>query len=198
MMSRETCPRCLATSHSAPGTIRTCDTRFRKPMLYPLSYGGSRADPRPGAAPLCTTVRSTLAFWDGSAAAPCRSGAAPTRSGTAVRALLPSDLVCLPFPRHVSCESEQIASLFTCSTTSDHGRSKSAGSTRHGTRPMVGSRQRDPPGERAAEPVPRAYCWCGHAASDRGRSTCVALSPSGPPQSCAPAHVHPTRKEHAP
>ena len=26
--------------HSAPGRIRTCGTRFRKPMLYPLSYGG--------------------------------------------------------------------------------------------------------------------------------------------------------------
>jgi hypothetical protein len=25
---------------SAPGRIRTCDTRFRKPMLYPLSYEG--------------------------------------------------------------------------------------------------------------------------------------------------------------
>ena len=25
---------------SAPGRIRTCGTRFRKPMLYPLSYGG--------------------------------------------------------------------------------------------------------------------------------------------------------------
>ena len=24
----------------APGRIRTCGTRFRKPMLYPLSYGG--------------------------------------------------------------------------------------------------------------------------------------------------------------
>ncbi len=24
----------------APGKIRTCDTRFRKPLLYPLSYGG--------------------------------------------------------------------------------------------------------------------------------------------------------------
>ncbi len=24
----------------APGRIRTCDTRFRKPMLYPLSYEG--------------------------------------------------------------------------------------------------------------------------------------------------------------
>ena len=26
---------------SAPGTTRTCDARFRKPTLYPLSYGGS-------------------------------------------------------------------------------------------------------------------------------------------------------------
>ena len=24
----------------APGMIRTCDTRFRKPVLYPLSYEG--------------------------------------------------------------------------------------------------------------------------------------------------------------
>ena len=27
-------------SHSAPGRNRTCDLRFRKPLLYPLSYGG--------------------------------------------------------------------------------------------------------------------------------------------------------------
>jgi hypothetical protein len=26
----------------APGRNRTCDTRFRKPMLYPLSYEGLR------------------------------------------------------------------------------------------------------------------------------------------------------------
>ena len=26
----------------APGRNRTCDARFRKPTLYPLSYGGSR------------------------------------------------------------------------------------------------------------------------------------------------------------
>jgi hypothetical protein len=26
----------------APGRIRTCDARFRKPMLYPLSYEGMR------------------------------------------------------------------------------------------------------------------------------------------------------------
>ena len=28
----------------APGRIRTCDTRFRRAVLYPLSYGGSSAD----------------------------------------------------------------------------------------------------------------------------------------------------------
>ena len=27
-------------SLSAPGRIRTSDTRFRKPLLFPLSYGG--------------------------------------------------------------------------------------------------------------------------------------------------------------
>ena len=26
---------------STPGRSRTCDTRFRKPLLYPLSYGGA-------------------------------------------------------------------------------------------------------------------------------------------------------------
>ena len=32
---------------SAPGRIRTCDARFRKPTLYPLSYeGGARPRPR--------------------------------------------------------------------------------------------------------------------------------------------------------
>ena len=25
-----------------PGMIRTCDTWFRKPLLYPLSYGANR------------------------------------------------------------------------------------------------------------------------------------------------------------
>ena len=39
-MSRDSCPGCLATQHCALGRIRTCDTRFRKPMLYPLSYEG--------------------------------------------------------------------------------------------------------------------------------------------------------------
>jgi transposase InsO family protein len=32
--------RCLETSHSAPGRIRTCDTGFRRAVLYPLSYEG--------------------------------------------------------------------------------------------------------------------------------------------------------------
>ena len=30
-----------STQISAPGRIRTCDTWFRKPLLYPLSYGGT-------------------------------------------------------------------------------------------------------------------------------------------------------------
>ena len=34
---------------------RTCDTRFRKPLLYPLSYGGGTAGSYPpaGSAPCC-------------------------------------------------------------------------------------------------------------------------------------------------
>ncbi len=31
----------FTTRVSAPGRIRTCDTRFRKPVLYPLSYEGN-------------------------------------------------------------------------------------------------------------------------------------------------------------
>jgi hypothetical protein len=30
----------VADALRAPGRIRTCDSRFRKPLLYPLSYGG--------------------------------------------------------------------------------------------------------------------------------------------------------------
>jgi hypothetical protein len=29
-----------AEEKCAPGRIRTCGTRYRKPVLYPLSYGG--------------------------------------------------------------------------------------------------------------------------------------------------------------
>src|SRR5699024_10597682 len=35
-------PEGLETSQRAPGRTRTCDAWFRKPTLYPLSYGGSR------------------------------------------------------------------------------------------------------------------------------------------------------------
>ena len=30
----------LKKYHGAPGRIRTVDTRFRRAVLYPLSYGG--------------------------------------------------------------------------------------------------------------------------------------------------------------
>ena len=47
-----------STSADTPGRIRTCDPRFRKPMLYPLSYGGApsqypepRADVQAGRVP---------------------------------------------------------------------------------------------------------------------------------------------------
>ena len=31
-----------ALFHGAPGRIRTVDTRFRRAVLYPLSYGGAQ------------------------------------------------------------------------------------------------------------------------------------------------------------
>ena len=34
----------LSMRGGAPGRIRTCDTRFRKPVLYPLSYEGVARD----------------------------------------------------------------------------------------------------------------------------------------------------------
>jgi hypothetical protein len=37
------CPGKSRFVSSAPGRIRTYDTRFRKPMLYPLSYGSEAA-----------------------------------------------------------------------------------------------------------------------------------------------------------
>src|SRR5581483_3515377 len=43
----------------APGTIRTCDARFRKPTLYPLSYGGWADANRHCRAHLVTSV----SFW---------------------------------------------------------------------------------------------------------------------------------------
>src|SRR5437764_10682956 len=36
--------RCEGELSGAPGRIRTCDARFRKPTLYPLSYGGGKLE----------------------------------------------------------------------------------------------------------------------------------------------------------
>src|SRR5262245_46300657 len=48
---------------SAPGRNRTCDTRFRKPLLYPLSYEGVRLiSYLPGDTHLCLGV-PTSAIW---------------------------------------------------------------------------------------------------------------------------------------
>ena len=45
---------------SAPGRIRTCDSWYRKPVLYPLSYGGitAMAAARHPTAARCTTSKS--------------------------------------------------------------------------------------------------------------------------------------------
>ena len=42
-------PRALrmASFYCAPETIRTSDTRFRRAVLYPLSYEGVTSCPRP-------------------------------------------------------------------------------------------------------------------------------------------------------
>src|SRR5205823_5488141 len=40
-------------SHGAPGRNRTCDTRFRKPLLYPLSYEGPRRGNAGSTSSLC-------------------------------------------------------------------------------------------------------------------------------------------------
>src|SRR6478736_3676636 len=40
---RKTRDRCLLPK-SAPGRIRTCDTGFRRAVLYPLSYEGGLAE----------------------------------------------------------------------------------------------------------------------------------------------------------
>jgi hypothetical protein len=54
-MSRHTRPRFPDTSQGAPGRNRTSDTRFRKPLLYPLSYEGE------GLTPLYRPLRRWLA-----------------------------------------------------------------------------------------------------------------------------------------
>jgi hypothetical protein len=44
----------------APGMIRTCDTGFRRAVLYPLSYGGgpARSIPNSGRVPRFPAVRN--------------------------------------------------------------------------------------------------------------------------------------------
>ncbi len=37
----------MASFYCAPETIRTSDTRFRRAVLYPLSYEGVTSCPRP-------------------------------------------------------------------------------------------------------------------------------------------------------
>jgi hypothetical protein len=46
---------------SAPGENRTCDQRFRKPLLYPLSYGGETGRRMPQLRP--STKRGRSAGW---------------------------------------------------------------------------------------------------------------------------------------
>ena len=52
-----------ATIRGAPGPIRTADTRFRKPVLYPLSYGGVREDILPSANGMRHGARATSSCW---------------------------------------------------------------------------------------------------------------------------------------
>src|SRR5205823_2997880 len=69
---RETSPitrrRCVTRqaepniSDCAPGRNRTCDTRFRKPLLYPLSYEGHEGSPQ--SYPRPTTTRATGLLGD--------------------------------------------------------------------------------------------------------------------------------------
>ena len=63
----------------APSRIRTCDTRFRKPLLYPLSYGGQGH--RVAAAPALDAeqaARPAVETLDGGLAA-CRGSGQPGR-----------------------------------------------------------------------------------------------------------------------
>ena len=68
-------PRNVGGLVGAPGRTRTCDTRFRKPLLYPLSYEGRFAStsgsPVNGGAMLLTypdgaaAVRDAMALNEG-------------------------------------------------------------------------------------------------------------------------------------
>ena len=57
----------------APGRIRTVDTRFRRAVLYPLSYGGMRES--------LAQDRSLANFADASSGSCARNAPAPTSSG---------------------------------------------------------------------------------------------------------------------
>ena len=52
-----------ARMRGAPGPIRTADTRFRKPVLYPLSYEGVREDILPSKNGTCHGTRATSSCW---------------------------------------------------------------------------------------------------------------------------------------
>lgn len=47
----------------APGRIRTCDARFRKPTLYPLSYGGLDSTDHSLPTPVSTLLRHRQPYW---------------------------------------------------------------------------------------------------------------------------------------
>lgn len=62
----------------APGPIRTADTRFRKPVLYPLSYEGVREDILPSTNSICHGIGTTSSCWlDAALPLPSRPGAPP-------------------------------------------------------------------------------------------------------------------------
>lgn len=49
----------LESESGTPGRTRTCDTRFRKPLLYPLSYRGL-----PQFSPIYALPRYSLSLLD--------------------------------------------------------------------------------------------------------------------------------------
>lgn len=57
-------PQVRAVTRCAPGRIRTCDTRFRRAVLYPLSYEG-RGLVRPRRRPGVDLRRGRPARWSG-------------------------------------------------------------------------------------------------------------------------------------
>lgn len=68
-----------ATIRGAPGPIRTADTRFRKPVLYPLSYGGVREDILPSSSNACHEILVTSCWRGAPWRLSSRPGAQPAR-----------------------------------------------------------------------------------------------------------------------